>query len=72
MHLDVILLPFQVIRRFEFGQSQTDLNLTKFIDNIIIFINYISFIKSIIEYIFIINLPWIKNVTTFFYKLGQT
>jgi hypothetical protein len=28
----IILPPFQVIRRFDFGQSQTALNLTKFID----------------------------------------
>mgnify|MGYP003702636263 CR=1 FL=1 len=28
----IILPPFQVIRRFDFGQSQTVLSLTKFID----------------------------------------
>ena len=32
----------------------------------------ISFIKSIIEYIFIINLSWVENVIIFFYKLSQT
>ena len=32
MLLYIVLPPFQVIKRFDFGQSQTISNLTKFID----------------------------------------
>ena len=48
-------------------------NLTKLIDKYSnIYNTKISFIKSIIKYIFIINLSWFENVIIFFFKLSQT
>jgi hypothetical protein len=42
-----ILPPFQVIRRFDFGQSQTALNLTKFVEKIVTFLIQDKFIIKI-------------------------
>ena len=60
---NLILPLFQVIRYFDFDQSQTASSLTMFIEkysNI-----YIHFIKLTIKYIFIINLSWVENIIIF-------
>jgi hypothetical protein len=53
-----ILPPFQVIRRFDFGQSQTALNLTKFLEKIITFLAKDKFIMKIYSIIDLMKLIW--------------
>ena len=42
-----VLPPFQVIKRFDFGQSQTVLSLTKFVEKITTFSTQDKFIMKI-------------------------
>jgi hypothetical protein len=51
-----LLPPFQVIRCFDFGQSQTALSLTKFIEKIVIFLTQDKFIMKIYSIIDLMKL----------------
>jgi hypothetical protein len=54
----IILPPFQVIKRFDFSQSQTASNLTKFVEKIITFSTQDKFIMKIYSIINLMKLIW--------------
>jgi predicted YcjX-like family ATPase len=58
IHSQMLFPLFQVIRCFDFGQSQTVSSLTKFIEKIVIFSTQDKFIIKIYLIINLIKLIW--------------